>query len=164
MADRDEDARYGLAMMIMSRRRNLGWSRDQLASAAGVSARTIGDAERAVDRDYNFATKRGIETALGWPAGSWDTLRAGEHPGVDLAWPTAQQELGTAGDVLAAIDADPDLLPEAKEHLRNQYGLLRRLSVSPPAQDAEPDVAPPRKLRAARRGRRVGQHEINEPG
>ena len=40
-------------------------------------------------------------------------------------------------DVLEAIRRDPKLLPEAREHLLNQYGLLRRIGA---ARDDDADV------------------------
>lgn len=51
--------------------------------------------------------------------------------------------------VLAAIEADPNLLPEAKAHLLNQYGLLLRVAAAaeqtqhlPHVARRRPDVAP----------------------
>lgn len=50
-------------------------------------------------------------------------------------------------DVVHAIEADPDLLPEAKRHLTSQYGLLLRIASPVPA---TPEKTPLRSV--ARKG------------
>ena len=57
--------------------------------------------------------------------------------------------------VIHAVLADPLLLPEAKQHLINQYGLLLRIQGSPAQQQAETTAAnleDLRKIREAKRG------------
>lgn len=52
--------------------------------------------------------------------------------------------------VVRAILADPNLLPEAKQHLVNQYGLLLRIQGSPAQQKAETTEATLADLRTMR--------------
>lgn len=70
------------------------------------------------------------------------------------------EEIGVAAgatssvDVIAAVDADPNLLPEAKKHLVNQYGLLLRIQgdAARAASDHQPTA------------RRRGSHGKQESG
>jgi hypothetical protein len=66
-------------------------------------------------------------------------------------------EVDLADDVPSAIDADPDLLPEAKEHLRNQYGLLLRVMSDQPDRQASSE-GPGLRSVARRRGSGGDKH------
>lgn len=63
-----------------------------------------------------------IEQALDWEPGRIMDLAEGV------------EDLGS-GSVIEAIQRDPNLLPEAREHLMKQYGLLLRLGA--PARDED---------------------------
>ena len=101
---------------------------------------------------FNLATI--AAEALGRPAD--EALRAAGYD-VPAAPAPIDHNPGPRVDVLDAIKADPDLLPEAKAHLINQYGLLLRVQA---AAAAEPEEDKQRHLRAARR---VGERPVDPP-
>lgn len=70
-------------------------------------------------------------------AGHVEEAEAPETPQLTLL----QRHMAT---VLEAIDADPDLLPEAKTHLKNQYGLLLRIQAhrDPAHENGLPELQP----------------------
>lgn len=117
-----------------------------------------------------------------------DTVRAAARAvGLDVAMAlelaghftaaAAAAELGRVGDVDAqhdeppifdvvhAIRNDPDLLPEAKEHLERQYGLLLRVQAarSPDAVRAEVTEAKVTRLRAGRQPSKKAGGNQDEP-
>jgi hypothetical protein len=89
------------------------------AARAKVDTGTLGDFLNG-GRWPHTPTRRKIETALGWPAGRISDLADG---------PTTTTPAHSS-DVLAAIEDDPALLPEAKAHLINQYELLLRIQAA----------------------------------
>lgn len=115
-----------------------GWNPADLSRAAGVDQGTVLDFLNG-NRTPQIKTRGRMEQAVGWPAGTLDDIAAGhEPPLVELDEQDDEQDGGrhltVAPDVppenpvLEAIRNDPHLLPEAKEHLLNQYGLLLRVA------------------------------------
>lgn len=68
-------------------------------------------------------------------------------------------------DVVHAIRNDPDLLPEAKEHLERQYGLLRRLNPQQSAEQVRAEVTAEKvaELRARRQPNKQAQAKADNP-
>lgn len=106
---------------IRQARERRGMTQGELAQAVGVSMRTVGNWERGQAVPRSSLTR--VEDLLG---------PLDEAAG---ALPPAAQSL------IEMIRNDPDLLPEAKEHLERQYGLLRRLKETPPVQQQAAKVA-----------------------
>lgn len=113
---------------IRLERERAGLTQPQLGALVGVSGRTVGNWERGEASPRNSLARL------------MDVL-----PGLkDMPLPAeAVAEIRPAPElphnaVLDAIDADPYLLPEAKEHLLNQYGLLRRIAGTPDGQAHRP--------------------------
>lgn len=96
------------------------------AKAAKLDAGTLGDFLDG-NRWPQDRTMTKIEQALGKPVGWITDLREGRG---------GRPELTAEDAVIAAILADPNLLPEAKTHLVNQYGLLLRIQGTPAEQQA----------------------------
>lgn len=115
-----------LAAAVKARRDYLRLTQTDVASRGGPSLPTIQSIEAARTDRYKSRTLHDLEDALGWTRGSVDLVLEGKEPGL----------LVTQGDeassVIAAVLADPHLLPEAKQHLVNQYGLLLRVQGSAP--------------------------------
>ncbi len=101
--------------------------RTRLADDAGVSLSVI---SRALNegRTPDVDSLRNIGHVLGYSLGEM-LIRAGKATADELPVrpKAATPEGGRRPGVLEAIDADPQLLPEAKEHIRNQYQLLLRV-------------------------------------
>lgn len=109
------------------------------AEKAGIDPGTLGDFLDGT-RWPQSKNRNKIERALGWD----DGLIADLADGLVKAGPTSAPPVEPAPDIFAAIDADPNLIPEAKEHLRNQVRLLLRVQAAdaPAAQGPHPaDVA-----------------------
>jgi transcriptional regulator with XRE-family HTH domain len=112
---------------IREERERAGLTQAQLAKLVGVSGRTIGNWERGEADPRNSLTRLR------------DILPALREPVADIHWPQAPVAINPT---LAAIEADPYLLPEAKAHFLNQYELLLR-------------VSDPQRLPYAARGQRL---------
>ena len=72
-----------LATYVVATRTRRGWSRGDLARAAGISARVLGDVERGRPRGrtgFSPETLALIEHALGWGIGSCMRILAGGDP------------------------------------------------------------------------------------
>lgn len=123
-----------LAREVRSRRAELGLAQGDLSALGGPSIVTVGQIERGQITRPQASTLRRLDKALGWGDGRASRLLTGE---TDEA-PTMTRTV--AADVIAAIRADPDLLDEAKQHLVNQYGLLLRLSTTPPPTQTREEV------------------------
>jgi hypothetical protein len=85
--------------------------RGAFAKQAKIDPGTLGDFLDGI-RWPHAKTRTKVEQALGWPAGRIEDLREG---------------VAAVTSVEDAIRADPELLPEARDHLLNQVRLLRRL-------------------------------------
>lgn len=72
----------GMAEAIEQRRRDLNLTVGELAAAAGITAQALAGYRRGERRDSVAAerTKRGLASALGWPADWYERLDAGEDP------------------------------------------------------------------------------------
>jgi transcriptional regulator with XRE-family HTH domain len=57
----------GVGLAVRARRLDLGWTQQQLASAAGVSLATVRNVEAGAQAHYRALTRHGICRALGWP-------------------------------------------------------------------------------------------------
>jgi transcriptional regulator with XRE-family HTH domain len=55
-------------------------SRQELATAAGVSDRTLGDIERGKAANYQGSVRRALEFAWGWEPGDFERVLAGGEP------------------------------------------------------------------------------------
>lgn len=139
-------------------------------------------------RRFPKTSVRSAATQAGISEGWWRQLVAGEQKRGDASFPVVGSEetylamaraVGVEADIAAtlgrqvppdadsrqarttidAIENDPHLLPEAKQHLLNQYQLLLRIVSPAPAADSQPSVeAPPdgasrQKASQARMGR-----------
>jgi transcriptional regulator with XRE-family HTH domain len=73
-----------LGKAIVARRIELGWNtRDELAEASGIGARTLGDLETGRKDGYYPATLARLERGLRWPAGTVDAILSGDPPPTD---------------------------------------------------------------------------------
>jgi transcriptional regulator with XRE-family HTH domain len=100
-----------------------------IAEKAGVSHGTVSNYINGADRKHPIPEDMLDKLAKGFgiPA---PRLRAAHYADRGLI-PAESAEPTKAGeDVISAVLADPDLLPEAKEHLVNQYGLLLRIQAA----------------------------------
>lgn len=87
--------------------------------------RTITDIENAKRSNYGRATLADIERAYGWRPGSIRSVLAGGEPTlVNGSHPETGPPPSSTGDLIEAIEANDDLLPEAKAHLINGLELL----------------------------------------
>lgn len=93
-----------------------GWTQQRLAQEAGVSANVVSRIRQGGSAEVS--SLNGIARALGATLPQMLT-EAGYGP--------ADGSEADHPRVLDAIAADPDLLPEAKDHLTRQYGLLLRV-------------------------------------
>lgn len=115
-----------LARAVATRRAELRLNQGDLHPRGGPSLATVQSIESARTDTYRQRTLVDLERALDWKSGSVDAVLAGGEPTPFVA--TTQQTLDShSADVIAAVMADPNLLPEAKQHLVNQYGLLLRV-------------------------------------
>ena len=116
-----------------------GISQNALMAKAGLAGTFMTDLGRGADAKLSSLDK--LATAM------------------DMTLPELLTEAGLAHgvadverhDVIRAVQADPDLLPEAKQHLVNQYGLLLRVQQQ---QAAEPTDGPGLRAVARKRGDR----------
>jgi hypothetical protein len=125
------------------------WTVARLAREGGADPGTLGTFLSGT-RSPQTSTQGKIEEALGWPPGTLrDIARQGESaapahdqpgtPGRTLSVvPERVQPMEVENAVLRAIEEDPYLLPEAKEHFTNQYALLRRIAQSAEGQGGDP--------------------------
>lgn len=140
-----------------------GRSREAWAADADIDPKTLASFLSG-ERWPHATTRRRIELALAWPAGALVDIAEGVHPDDVLghrrpAGPAAAAATTPAAslDLIEAIRHDPHLLPEAKEHLERQYGLLLRVQaaqVSTPAKTAaaiEDAKATVRSINAAKK-------------
>lgn len=98
-----------------------------IAEKAGVSHGTVSNYLRGVERTHPIPDDMLDRLAKGFGIPAPRLRRAHlEDRGLSDA-AGAEPTKWQADDVRAAILADPNLLPEAKEHLINQYGLLLRV-------------------------------------
>jgi hypothetical protein len=122
---------------VKRRLASLGWNAADLARVAQVDYSTVLDFLAEV-RSPQTKTLGKIEAALDWPAGALKDIIDGrpvELPGLIVTGkrePEVTRLRAVGNDeppnpVIAAIEADPYLLPEAKAHFLNQYELLRRV-------------------------------------
>lgn len=130
-----------LGQQLRSLREGRGWTVRHAAEIAGVTegtwrlyekgARSVGNG-LTVPVNYQAATIRAMASALEADVEPLLTLAA-QAPG-----PSAE----AVSDVVRAILEDPFLLPEAREHLVRQYGLLLRVgsSATPEQQAAAVDA------------------------
>ena len=163
-----------LAIAIRDRRAALGLAQGDLAQHGGPSLVTVGQLERGQIARPQPATLARIDAALKWGPGTSASILRGDARGTVEPAEAAPTQLKVVADqivanpVVAAIEADPYLLPEAKAHFLNQYDLLRRVTRAD-ISDAAKSVAVELDLdaehsapRAAREGvtlRELGQDE-----
>lgn len=135
--DMTQTGPQALAEAAKARRLELGLSQTDLQSRGGPGVVTVGKIERGVIASPLPTTLRGLDRSLRWKAGSAAGTLTGRAP-----QPLADGEDPPGSALIAAIRNDPDLLPEAKEHLERQYGLLLRVQATqPPAGTAETAAA-----------------------
>lgn len=91
------------------------WNREEFAELAGISRKTLVDFIEG-RRWPHGPNRTKVEAALGWPVGRI----------ADIATGRASPD-NDSSSTEEAIRADPKLLPEAREHLLNQYRLLLRI-------------------------------------
>lgn len=127
------------------RRVDLGLRWADVAELAGLTPEGLRGVRRG-DGELRGLTKRGIEDALEWERGSVQSILTGGQPtaisDADLSVAQAPIKNGSGvkpssslpPSIEEAIDADPELLDEAKQHLLNQYHLLRRLAPAEPSE------------------------------
>lgn len=134
-----QSPREALALHMEDRRVSLGLRWADVADLAGTTTETLRQA-RFGDGEIRPLTRRGIEDALGWARGSVAAVLAGGQPTVttEVAPIKNSSDIQTSSSlppsIEEAIGADPDLLDEAKQHLLNQYHLLRRLAPAEPSE------------------------------
>lgn len=129
-----------LAIAVKNRRAELGLAQGDLAARGGPSVVVVGQIEREQQANPQTLTLARLDRALEWETGSSASILAGGAPTPvtrsDVRW------LRPATDenpVIAAIIADPYLLPAAKQHFLNQYELL--LQIRPREDERLPYVA-----------------------
>lgn len=144
MAEETQADRLRLGNAVRRARKAKGWEQEDLAAHAGVSKRTIGSLEAG--RKVALSTLRDVSVALGWGDLGAEAVLQGLEPqklerGMTLSSQTPEwwveerdgldaylaRQDQAKNAVLRAISEDPSLLPEAREHLIRQYGLLRRV-------------------------------------
>lgn len=141
----DGGAWLRLAQRVVEERAAHGWTQADVADRGGFSVDRLQEIERGQRTAYRPTTLGALERGLYWRHGSVRRVLAGEEPvttepaerEVDLSSQTESSD-AIVPDVIEAIERDPNLLDDAKQHLLNQYELLLRL---PPA------VKPPRRGR-----------------
>ena len=162
-----------LAELMELRRTELGMEWLDVAKRGNISTEAIRQARKG--KTIRPLTQAAIERGLGWRQGSYQAVLAGGDPvPVDDSTRVSHRSDGIHASgsnsvkaVLDAIDDDPMLLPEAKEHLKNQYGLLLRLNAASAAAAAvdafdeqlERRVASREAEIRAQKGLTVGQKE-----
>lgn len=173
-------ALQGLAEAVKARRTELGLAQGDLASRGGPSVVVVGQIERQQQPHPQALTLSRLDRALAWEPGSAAAVLAGgrAHP-LEGGQPAARGHLELGGGVrqlrpvprgepavLDAIRHDPNLLPEAKEHLISQYGLLLRVQdqASPlpyVAHGERTTPVDPEEEAAIERGAKAGQPKPN---
>lgn len=114
-----------LAAEVRARRISLGLAQGDLAGRGGPGVVTVGKIERSEIANPEPSTLRKIDRALMWAEGSAAQVLAGGEP-----TPIAGEQPGSG--IVAAIERETALIPEARAHLINQLGLLLR--ITPPAE------------------------------
>jgi len=126
-----------LADYVISRRTALGYdTQEELAAAAGVSAKTIGRLERG--ERVSSATRGKIERALAWVPGSMRAVLAGREP-------TATAEPGPAFvdpaaailDELHIVDTESYGLDMADRLLEARIRVLNSIRVRPKSRTSD---------------------------
>ncbi len=112
---------------LRSEREAKGLNQKQFAALVGVSNGSISSYERGVSAPTADSTCEQIARVLGK-----STVEVRRRFGLYVP-PDAQDGPPPPPSVLEAILADRTLLPEAKEHLVRQYGLLQRLQAAEPS-------------------------------
>jgi transcriptional regulator with XRE-family HTH domain len=96
-----------LAKYVVRRRVALGYkTREEFATASGLSVRTLGDIERA-RRMVGDSSVAAVEDALGWRPGAFDAILADGEP--ELVEPPAVPAAKTSDALAAMVGDDPDL-------------------------------------------------------
>lgn len=134
-----------LSEVVKQRRTQLGMNQGDLQHHGGPGVVAVGQIERGEPNTPQPRTFLKLDTALGWPQGTAWKIYNGDKVDRDVLFgprvqssdgqgPRAEPEIepilpsADLYDVtIMAILNDPYLLPEAKNHLVNQYGLLRRI-------------------------------------
>lgn len=131
--------------MIQERREARSWSIRWAARQAGMSDVFWAQMERGWKRTDGKYIE--VTPSLGSLLQAASALRMNDRDTDELITkaghpPLPRRYADTARpvSVIEAVENDPDLLDEAKQHLVNQYELLRRLSPT-----ASPSVAPGKK-------------------
>ena len=132
MAEYSLSAWRYLGGQVKTARKQAGY-RDikEWAEVVGRSTRVLLGLERG--EKVGDDTLERIETALGWELGHCEVMLTGRPARPDLDAVVIDLVPMEEGEnpVIAAIAADPFLLPEAKNHFLNQYWLLRRVGMQP---------------------------------
>lgn len=97
-----------LAERVKDARDRHNQNRDQLAEAAGISARLLGDIERAVRDNYDRRSLNRLERALGWKQGSIDAILDGGEPLTDTQPADAATNPPDLDDAIQAVLADQE--------------------------------------------------------
>lgn len=95
---------------VEPRMKSRGWDQERLAEVAGVTPSLVSRMKKGAEPDLDNLQR--IAQALG--SSLLDMLSTCGYGNNETA----------ASDVIAAVQADPGLIPKAKAHLINQYGLL----------------------------------------
>lgn len=108
-----------LARAVVSRRVELGMkTRGALAEATGLSARTLGDIERARRTSLSPSTLAKVEQVLGWPEGHIDALLHTAPDDDPLAILGSLLEEGPDGTPRLPPDLKPEHFPEGSPQRR----------------------------------------------
>lgn len=112
-----------LAQAIIDRRAELGYrTREQMAAAAGLSSRLLGDLEKNRRQNYDRITLARVEGALDWEPGTIQRILT-PHP-----IPKDRGLVGiseTSSQVIALLDRDElNLTAEEREKLRATIDLV----------------------------------------
>ena len=116
------------------RRLELGWTQDQLAERARVSAATVRKVEAGAQTHYRDLTCTRLCAALGWPPEALDDVRARPPgpPGADApaaADPVAPEPTATPTPTEVASDPSTPVPPPAGTQRRAELAALNgRLS------------------------------------
>lgn len=154
----DQSALERLATAVRERRGELGLRQGDLAARGGPGVVKVGQIERAEAIRAQTLTLSRLDAALDWPAGTAARILTGAAP-VEAVPDQASASLEDA------IRSDSRLIPEAREHLLKQLGLLLRIPPDPPLpnEGRDPTPLPPEEKlpRAARRVASVKQQDTS---
>lgn len=125
-------------ILLQQRREARGWSLRWAAQQSAMSDVFWAQMERGYKRRRD-GTYQTVTPSLGSLLQAAGALRFTDTETDQLVTAAGYQPLprraadGTPPSVIDAIQNDPELIDEAREHLIRQYGLLRRIDIEPSA-------------------------------